>query len=52
MSPEVKAAWVEAYLVQGPDMDVDSHAEFASILGITRDEAKRLCYQYSILSRS
>lgn len=47
MSPEVTAAWVEAYLVQGPDMDVDSHAAFASILGITRDEAKLLCYQYT-----
>lgn len=47
MSPEVTAAWAEAYLVQGPDMDVDSHVVFASILGITRDEAKILCYQYT-----
>jgi len=46
MSPEVTAAWVEAYLKQGPDMDVDSHAEFAGILGLTRSEAKQLCYQY------
>ena len=46
MSPEVTAAWVEAYLKQGPDMDVDSHDEFAGILNLSRNEAKQLCYQY------
>lgn len=46
MSSEVTNAWVEAYLVQGANMDVDSHQAFADGLGISRHEAKCLCYQY------
>ena len=43
LSGVVEEAFVAAYCrTQG-----DPHSVFANILGVTRDEAKRMCYEYS-----
>lgn len=41
-SPEVQQAWKEAY----GQPNGDPHSVFAQKLGMSRNEAKRLCYVY------